>query len=139
MKCAGDIDGLPSHLRGSDLRSDPRWRWGSFVSFSTVSWRKVIVGCIAASLLAASSPALAERRDAYDPREAGHPVKIASYLLYPIGFIVDILILRPAHWLGQHEPFNTVFGVDARRSEDAEAEMDPEMPTTAAPDEIATD
>ena len=109
------------------------------MGFSAASGRRLLVGLIAASVLAITSPAWAERRDAYDPQEAGHPAKIAYYVLYPIGFVLDILILRPAYWLGQHEPFRTVFGVDAARFDNALAVQETEMPTTEAPDEVATD
>ena len=109
------------------------------MGFSVASVRRLLVGLIAALALVLASPAWAERRDAYDPQEAGHPAKIAYYVLYPIGFVLDVLILRPAYWLGQHEPFRTVFGVDAARFDSAEAAQDTEMPTTGAPDEVATD
>jgi len=109
------------------------------MGFSATSGRRLLVGLIVASVLALTSPAWAERRDAYDPQEAGHPAKIAYYVLYPIGFVLDVLILRPAYWLGQHEPFRTVFGVEAARFDAAGAAQDTEMPTTGAPDEVATD
>ena len=112
---------------------------GLLMSISATSGRRLMAGLIAASVLALTSPASAERRDAYDPQEAGHPVKIVYYVLYPIGFVLDVLILRPAYWLGQHEPFRTVFGVEAARFDDAGAAQDTEMPTTGAPDEVATD
>ena len=101
--------------------------------------RKLLVGLIAASVLALTSPAWAERRDAYDPQESGHPVKIAYYVLYPIGFIIDVLILRPAYWLGQHEPFSTVFGVEEARFSDAGVGSEGNTPTPPAADENATD
>lgn len=66
---------------------------------------------VALLVVAMSAPALADRAG-YDSEKAGHPVKIAYYVLYPVGFIIDVLVLRPAHWLGQREPFRTVFGVE---------------------------
>lgn len=86
--------------------------------FSAVSCRKVFVGLLAVCVLAVASPSLAERREGYAADEAGHPVKVVYYLLYPIGFVLDVLILSPAHWLGQHEPFRTLFGVDAAKYAD---------------------
>jgi len=84
-------------------------------------------------LLASASPSLAERTAGYDPQDSGHPVKIAYYILYPVGFVIDILILRPVYWLGQHEPFRTVFGVDAAEFDNVEAAMDPEIPPEPEP------
>ena len=101
--------------------------------------RRRLVGWVTILLLAFSAPAWAERRDAYDPQEAGHPVKIAYYVLYPIGFVFDVLILRPAAWLGQHEPFRTVFGVEDAHFSDSGLELEPEMPDATAESEVETD
>ena len=109
------------------------------MGISAVWGRRLVVGLIAVLVFTVTSPAWAERRDAYDPQEAGHPAKVVYYVLYPIGFIIDVLILRPAHWLGQHEPFSTVFGVDSARFSDAGVGPKPETPATEAADEIATD
>jgi hypothetical protein len=46
----------------------------------------------------------------YDPQKAGNPFKIVYYVAYPIAFAVDWVILRPAYYIGQVEPFHTVFG-----------------------------
>jgi hypothetical protein len=53
-------------------------------------------------------PALAEPE--YDGADAGNPVRISAYILHPVGVIYDYLILRPAWWVGSHEPFHTLFG-----------------------------
>jgi hypothetical protein len=62
---------------------------------------------LAASLLAAASPAAA---DEYDPSYAGHPLRILAYVAHPVGVLLDYLIFRPAHWIGNHEPAKTIFG-----------------------------
>jgi len=59
------------------------------------------------SLLSAGAPALA---DDYDPQRTGHPVRVAAYILHPIGVLLDTLIFRPAHWLGSKEGFRKLFG-----------------------------
>ena len=65
------------------------------------------------SLLFASSPVWAAEVEApYESTEAGHPVKIVYYIVYPVGFLLDTLIMKPAYWLGRHEPFRSVFGTD---------------------------
>jgi hypothetical protein len=46
----------------------------------------------------------------YDSLEAGHPLRIAAYVLHPVGVILDRLILRPAAWIGRHEPIKTLVG-----------------------------
>ncbi len=56
----------------------------------------------------------------YNPRRAGHPLRVAAYAAHPIGVILDTLIFHPAWWLGQHEPLRTLFGVTTPISDDAE-------------------
>jgi hypothetical protein len=63
------------------------------------------VGLACATWLAAT-PAQAE----YDPQKAGNPLKIVYYVVYPVALTVDWLILRPAWYIGQVEPFHTIFG-----------------------------
>jgi hypothetical protein len=63
-----------------------------------------------ALLLALSVAAPRAGADPHDPEEAGNPVRIAAYLLHPVGVALDWLIFRPAHWLVNREPFRTIFG-----------------------------
>ena len=75
-----------------------------------------IARSIAAALaLAALGSASAARADDYDPQRAGHPARIVAYALHPVGVVLDLLIFRPAHWVGSlpgvdklfgHEPYN---------------------------------
>jgi hypothetical protein len=58
-------------------------------------------------LLLAAAPALA---DEYDSDSAGHPLRIAAYVLHPVGVALEWLIFRPAHWIGSKEPLATIFG-----------------------------
>jgi hypothetical protein len=69
----------------------------------------------AASALAVFVVASGARADDYDPQKAGHPVRIAAYVVHPVGVVLDLLIFRPAHWVGSlpgvdklfgHEPYN---------------------------------
>lgn len=62
---------------------------------------------LAASLAAAGSPV---RADDHDPKRAAHPLRVLAYVIHPIGVIADRLIVRPAHWVVHHEPFQTLFG-----------------------------
>jgi hypothetical protein len=61
-----------------------------------------------AGLLATAAGAAAAEE--YEPSNAGHPLRIAAYALHPVGVIYDYLLLRPAFWVGSHEPFRTLFG-----------------------------
>jgi hypothetical protein len=69
--------------------------------------RSLLAGAVALVLLAGAAPAVA---DPYDPKRAGHPLRIIAYVAHPVGVALDYLILRPAHWIGSHEPFRTIFG-----------------------------
>jgi len=60
-----------------------------------------------ASLVGAAPTA---RADDHDPKRAAHPVRIVAYALHPIGVVLDYLIVRPAHWVVEREPFRTLFG-----------------------------
>jgi hypothetical protein len=70
---------------------------------------------VASALLLSALPAAA---DEYDPRRAGHPLRILAYVLHPVGVAFDYLVFRPAHWVGHHEPLRTIFGHRGERYED---------------------
>ena len=71
-------------------------------------WRAGLVGIgLAVALCAGVAPAQAEE---YRSDEAGHPLRILAYVVHPIGVTYDYLILRPAFWIGSHDPFKTLFG-----------------------------
>ena len=50
------------------------------------------------------------RADDHDPQRAGHPIRFLAYLVHPVGVALDWLIVRPAHWVVEREPFRTIFG-----------------------------
>ena len=60
--------------------------------------------------LAVFSLALPASADEYNPQTAGHPVRILAYGVHPIGVMLDLLIFRPAHWIGSYEPIALFFG-----------------------------
>lgn len=72
----------------------------------------VAIGLLASTLALSAAPAAA---DEYDPQRAGHPVRIIAYALHPVGVMLDLLLFRPAHWLGSHEPLATLFGHEVYR------------------------
>ena len=72
-------------------------------------WLALVV-TLALSVSAAALPSRSDRNDDYDPQRAGHPLRIVAYVLHPVGVAVDYLVLRPAYWVGNHEPFKTIFG-----------------------------
>ncbi|MEE3329531.1 MAG: hypothetical protein VX246_01575 [Myxococcota bacterium] len=78
--------------------------------FRLLRVQRLLVGLmVAVSLLSAP---LAATADDYDSEKSGHPLRVIGYILYPVGLLIDTLIFRPAHWIGSHEPFETLFGHD---------------------------
>jgi hypothetical protein len=76
--------------------------------------RTVLAGLALAGLVLAGGPAAA---DEYDSHDAGHPLRLAAYVLHPVGVILDTLIARPAHWLVSRGPMKTLFGHEDRFGE----------------------
>ena len=67
--------------------------------------------CLAAVLaLAVLAVASSARADEYDPQRAGHPVRVIAYALHPVGVMLDLLIFRPAHWIGSLPGLDEFFG-----------------------------
>ena len=64
----------------------------------------------AALALAAFAVASGARADDYDQQKAGHPVRVAAYVLHPVGVVLDLLIFRPAHWVGSLPGLDRFFG-----------------------------
>jgi hypothetical protein len=58
-------------------------------------------------VLSFAAPAAADR---YDPQKAGHPVRVLAYVVHPVGVMLDLLIFRPAHWIGTKSPMSWFFG-----------------------------
>jgi hypothetical protein len=67
-----------------------------------------LLGLVVLALVA--SPAPTRAAEEYDPKTAGNPVRIAAYIMSPVGVFIDYAIMRPAWWIGSHEPFRTIFG-----------------------------
>ena len=89
-------------------------------------------------LLLAAAPVRAQ--EPYDPQRAGHPVRVAAYILHPVGWLLDRLIFYPAWWIGGHEPLRSIVGHDGLPGHmDSDvviappAPVEPSAPTEPAP------
>lgn len=58
-------------------------------------------------LLALSAPAASHE---IEPEEAGHPLRVAAYVLHPVGFVLYHGIIRPAHFFISLPGMSQVFG-----------------------------
>jgi hypothetical protein len=61
-------------------------------------------------VLVGFAAAAGARADDYDPQRAGHPVRIIAYVVHPVGVVLDLLIFRPAHWVGSLPGLDEFFG-----------------------------
>jgi len=105
--------------RGPSRGGDPGFRTPPAAARGRRRQLRRLAGVLVTALaLGLAGPAAADDDEVdwqdYNPRRAGNPVRIAAYVLHPVGVIVDYLVLRPAWWIGQHEPFRTIFGVEDR-------------------------
>jgi len=70
--------------------------------------RLVAAGLLAVTLVFTAGPALAVP-DAYDDTQS-NPLRVAAYLVYPIGFTAEWLIFRPFHYIVSRPYLEPVFG-----------------------------
>ena len=68
-----------------------------------------LAAALALAIALGAGPAQANQ---HDKRASGHPLRVAAYIVYPVGLLIETLIFRPAHWLVNHQPFTTIFGHD---------------------------
>jgi len=72
--------------------------------------RRAGLSIVCATIVMALAGPVAAAESEYDAADSGNPVRMSAYVLHPVGVIYDYLILRPAWWVGSHEPFRTFFG-----------------------------
>ena len=72
-----------------------------------LSCKVLACSVLALAVFSLAPPASA---DEYDPQTAGYPLRIIAYGVHPIGVMLDLLIFRPAHWIGSYEPIALFFG-----------------------------
>ncbi len=98
---------------GTDLETPGASARASRVGVRTVAALRVrTASCLAAvtlviSIALAAGPAAA---DQYDSKVAGHPLRIVAYVIHPVGELLELLIMRPAHWIITREPVKALVG-----------------------------
>lgn len=70
--------------------------------------RLMVAGLIAMTLGVCAGRAVAFEDD-YDDTQS-HPLRIAAYLAYPIGFTAEWLVLRPLHYIMSRPYLEPMFG-----------------------------
>ncbi len=71
--------------------------------------KRWFVGAVLAGVLLAQAPASQARADEYDETQ-GHPLRVAAYLVHPVGFALEWILLRPLHWVVSQPGLEKVFG-----------------------------
>lgn len=69
--------------------------------------RRLLLALGLIGALGASAPVAAH--DAYDDSES-HPLRIAAYGAYPIGYLAEWLVMRPMHFVVSHPQLEKIFG-----------------------------
>ena len=64
----------------------------------------------AAALAVAAAVRRGRARGRVRSAEGGHPVRIIAYVAHPVGVVLDLLIFRPAHWIGSLPGLDEFFG-----------------------------
>jgi hypothetical protein len=71
--------------------------------------RKLIMVTVAAALLGSAQLSFATGADDYDDSQA-HPLRLAAYVIYPVGYALEWLVARPFHELVAQPDLAPVFG-----------------------------
>ena len=69
--------------------------------------RRSAAGLALALLVVGATPAAA---DEFHSEYAGHPLRIAAYVVHPVGVLFETLFSRPAHWLIHSSALKGLFG-----------------------------
>jgi len=56
-----------------------------------------------------TTPLKVRAHDAYDDSES-HPLRLAAYAAYPVGFAAEWLVMRPIHFIVSNPRLERVFG-----------------------------
>ena len=88
---------------------------------------KVVAILLSAAFLTCAAPSYAqyadEQRNPHEyTQEDSHPIKFLSYLLAPIGFVLDWTVARPMHYLSTESALAPVYG---NQEDDTPAAMPP--------------
>lgn len=71
--------------------------------------RKLIMVAAAVALLGSAQLSFATGADDYDDSQS-HPLRLAAYLIHPVGYTLEWLVTRPFHELVAQPDLAPVFG-----------------------------
>ena len=64
---------------------------------------------LALAVVLLGAPSAARAHDAYDDSES-NPLRLAAYGLYPVGFMLEWIVMRPMHFVVSNPQLERVFG-----------------------------
>ncbi len=59
-------------------------------------------------LLVSGAPAGAD--STHNPRRGGHPLRFVAYVFHPVGYVLDMVLVRPLHWFARQDGVDEVVG-----------------------------
>jgi hypothetical protein len=71
--------------------------------------KRLIAGVALAIVLSLSAGPAAAAPDEYDDTQS-YPLRVAAYLVYPVGYALEWMIFRPFHYLVSRPDLEPVFG-----------------------------
>ena len=71
--------------------------------------RRFAVAALLAMVLACTASSALAVPDDYDDSQS-NPLRIAAYLIYPVGYTLEWLVFRPFHYLVSRPALEPVFG-----------------------------
>lgn len=71
--------------------------------------KRLIAAVLLGIVLTCSAGPAAAVRDDYDDMQS-YPLRVAAYLIYPVGFTLEWLIFRPFHYVVSQPYLDKVFG-----------------------------
>lgn len=77
--------------------------------------RTFVVTLLVAVVLVVAAPVSAHD---YDPDDSDYFLRYVAYLIHPIGYGLEALVTRPAHWVVSQPHLRVVFGHDPRHERD---------------------
>lgn len=69
--------------------------------------KALIVWLSLAALLVSASPAISHE---VEPEDAAHPIRVAAYVLYPVGYVLYQVVVRPLHGIVSQPGIQELFG-----------------------------
>ncbi len=71
--------------------------------------KSMLILLVIGFVISAKTPSMAHE---YDRGDSDNPIRIAAYLLHPVGIALEYAVTRPIHWLVSQPTLNVWFGHD---------------------------